>query len=353
MFNYKMVTRKNTGEVKTNLLGRKIDWGNLDDVKKYNKIRGKIYYEKNKEKESIRKKKYREENLESLKIREKKYREKNKEKESIRGRKYREDNKEKERIRHKEYNDNNPEIRKKYYERNKEKIKSNSEQHYKENKDEISIQSKQRYEKNREKNREIGKKYYQKNKDKIVVQNKKYRKINKDKIKIKRKKYYEKNKDEISIYNKQRHENNKKNICIICGNPASIKYCSDECQGIGMSGENSSRWNGGHKIYSVEWNNKFKKMIRDRDNNKCMRCGRAREEFNRALDVHHIDANPQNTTKENCITLCIPCHNLTKNKGEFFNEGFRNMLKRLYGYVYENENNVDKSKLKIVRKEVK
>ena len=256
-------------------------------------------------------------------MRHKKYEEENKEKIRIRRKKYREENIDKMRIREKKSRERNKDTRRKYEEENREKFKVRKKEYYKENKNEISDKSKEYYENNKE---------YIKNKSK---------------------KYYDVNSDEMNMKSQQRYENNKKAICIICGNPAHIKYCSDECQGIGMSGENSSRWNGGPKIYSIEWNNKFKKMIRDRDNNKCMRCGRAREEFNRALDVHHIDANPQNTTKENCITLCIPCHNLTKNKGEFFNEGFRNMLKRLYGYVYENENNVDKSKLKIVRKEVK
>ena len=272
----------------------KMDWNNTEDVKRYNKE----YQQSNREKI----KKYREKN----KDKSKKYREENKNKIKIWSKQYYKENKEKERMRHK-----------KYEEENKEKIRIRKKKYYEKHKDEIAIREK---------------KYRDKHKDKIRIREKKYRNKYKDKLK----KYRENNKDRMAIRDKIKYEKSKKAICIICGNSAHIKYCSDKCQGIGMCGENNCNWKGGisNDPYSKEWTERFKKSIRDRDNNKCMRCGRAREEFKRALDVHHIDGNPKNTTKENCITLCIQCHGLTKGKEEFFAEGFRNMLKRLYGYEY-------------------
>lgn len=139
-------------------------------------------------------------------------------------------------------------------------------------------------------------------------------------------------------------------ICETCGKIIKLrplviengrgKYCSLECAGIANSGENNSNWQGGKsfEIYPKGWK-QVKKEIRIRDNNRCMRCGRAREEFKRALSVHHIDADKSNINFNNLITLCDhvsgSCHGLTRGKEELFAEGFRSILKRLYGYEYE------------------
>ena len=202
---------------------------------------------------------------------------------------------------------NRKEYNKKYYGNNKDKAK----QYRENNKNKIKIK---------------GKEYYENNKDKIKIKGKQYRENNKNQIK----QYYENNKNQI----KKNYEKSKKNICIVCGKSAYDKFCSLKCMGINRTGENCYMWQGGKSFepYPITWTLRFKKSIRDRDNNRCMRCGRAREEFNRALDVHHINAIKENTYPENCISLCIRCHNLTKGKEEFFAEGFYSMLKRCYGY---------------------
>ncbi len=119
------------------------------------------------------------------------------------------------------------------------------------------------------------------------------------------------------------------------------KFCGKECFKKYNTGENSCLWRGGKSrgAYPQEWTNAFKKTIRDRDNNRCMRCGRAREEFKKALAVHHIDADKNNCNPTNLITLCEhvsgSCHGLTRGKEELFSKGFKNILTRLYGYKYE------------------
>ena len=253
-----MVKNNNDKKQKvTNILGRKMDWNDADDVREYNEVRNKRYREEHKN--GIRK-----------------YLEKNKVKIAIRNKKYKE-----------------------------------------------------------------------KHKERLKIIEKKYCENNKDRIKIRVKKYREENKEKVKIQNKKYNEKRKKKECIICGKPAPDKYCTTKCMGIGQSGENSIRWKGGQKDYPSSWTLIFKKSIRDRDNNKCMRCGRPREVFNRALCVHHIDADRMNTTLENCISLCDVCHRLTIGREEFFAEGFRNMLRRFYRSSYE------KTNLKIIEKEVK
>ena len=134
-------------------------------------------------------------------------------------------------------------------------------------------------------------------------------------------------------------EQNKKAKCIICGEPTLIKYCSDKCRGIGMEGERNLKWTGGPKKYDIKWNNRFKKMIRERDGNRCMICDMSGGEFTRALDVHHIDGDSQNTIKKNCISLCQRHHLIVEKNGDkkyiFWQPKFQRMLSKLYRYKYE------------------
>ena len=53
-------------------------------------------------------------------------------------------------------------------------------------------------------------------------------------------------------------------------------------------------------------------FVRQRDEFKCQECGKEqwqlRFKFNKKLDVHHIDYNPENNNYRNLITLCRSCH---------------------------------------------
>lgn len=64
--------------------------------------------------------------------------------------------------------------------------------------------------------------------------------------------------------------------------------------------------------YSMEFNDKLKTNIRDRDNHICQLCNisekKYREKYYRNLDIHHIDYDKQNNEKTNLITLCNSCN---------------------------------------------
>lgn len=69
-------------------------------------------------------------------------------------------------------------------------------------------------------------------------------------------------------------------------------------------GENNKHWRGGvDGKYNKEFR-KIRKQIIDRDKNKCRICG-ARVS---RMEVHHIDANKENNSLDNLITLCLSCH---------------------------------------------
>lgn len=52
---------------------------------------------------------------------------------------------------------------------------------------------------------------------------------------------------------------------------------------------------------------KIKKEIFERADNACQNCG---HEY--ALDIHHLDENPSNNSKNNLIVLCATCHRKIK-----------------------------------------
>lgn len=101
-------------------------------------------------------------------------------------------------------------------------------------------------------------------------------------------------------------------------------------------GEDSSNWQGGKSFepYDKEFNNKFKRAIRKRDNQICMSCGIHREKLKRALDVHHINYNKLMSIPQNCIALCNSCHIKTNFNRKHWTTFFQSLLLEKYNYNY-------------------
>ena len=68
--------------------------------------------------------------------------------------------------------------------------------------------------------------------------------------------------------------------------------------------ENCPNWRGGLSFepYSVNWTEKLRKTIRERDAYICKLCGKY------GNTVHHIDYNKKNCNPDNLITLCNNCN---------------------------------------------
>lgn len=122
--------------------------------------------------------------------------------------------------------------------------------------------------------------------------------------------------------------------CKVCGKNVSFPtreahsgtrvHCSDECYKKSrverFSGDKNPNWTGGvRESYPDTFNAKFKKRIRQRDNYTCAICG------SYGMDVHHIDSNKQNTTDNNCITLCFSCHPRMRHNRKFW-EAFLSVI---------------------------
>lgn len=114
------------------------------------------------------------------------------------------------------------------------------------------------------------------------------------------------------------------NVCEWCGEEYHVKkneqeksrFCCLECKRSWMSenrsGEGSIFWKGGSVGYRGESWNRWRKKIRERDENICQNCGE--ESTGKNLDVHHIvpvrefETPDKANFEENLCQLCDSCH---------------------------------------------
>tara|TARA_B100001964_G_scaffold114969_1_gene128213 strand:+ start:6147 stop:6764 length:618 start_codon:yes stop_codon:yes gene_type:complete len=95
--------------------------------------------------------------------------------------------------------------------------------------------------------------------------------------------------------------------------------------------ENNANWKGGKsfELYGVEFNNKLKEQIRNRDQYVCRLCSKKQEK--RKHHIHHIDYDKQNNDPINLITLCIKCHLKTN----FVRFGWEDILSSLNKFNHD------------------
>ena len=245
--------------------------------------------------------------------------------------------------------------RKEYRESNKDKIKEYSKEYYESNKDKIKEYYKEYNKKYYESNKDKIKEYRESNKDKIKEYNKEYSKeyyeSNKDKIKEYSKEYYESNKDKRKEYSKEYrkklalydvyvhkfNENVRKdkdgNLLVKCKycnkwftptNESVLRYlrfddgtnnlyCSEACKKSCPSYGVKKYERGFRRNTSREVQPELRKLVLERDNWTCQRCGKSKnDDIELVLHCHHIEPVKRNPVEsadiDNCITLCKECH---------------------------------------------
>ena len=101
-----------------------------------------------------------------------------------------------------------------------------------------------------------------------------------------------------------------------------VKTCSIQCGITLKSGANCYMWKGGASFlpYSSEFNRQLKHRIRLRDHYICQGCGVSEGNLKRkhVLDIHHINHDKMNCTKENLISLCTSCNAKANFKRDFW-----------------------------------
>lgn len=128
-------------------------------------------------------------------------------------------------------------------------------------------------------------------------------------------------------FNKGKHlKPYSKGYCAGCGKEIviynkNVKYCSFQCEQKHHKEEYIEKWLKG-EINGVSGEYNLSKTIRnyliEQSGYKCEKCGWGEvNEYtgNVPLQIHHIDGNCLNNSKENLQVLCPNCHALTENFG--------------------------------------
>lgn len=100
------------------------------------------------------------------------------------------------------------------------------------------------------------------------------------------------------------------------------KFCSFECYGAWVAGENHPFWLGGksEEAYPKEFNATFKQFIRERDGYTCLLCGEYGDH------CHHIDYDKDNLKPSNFVTLCLLCHAKTNFNRDYWPHHLRTLF---------------------------
>jgi 5-methylcytosine-specific restriction endonuclease McrA len=211
------------------------------------------------------------------------------------------------------------------------------------------------------------KSYYEANKEKIAEQHKAYREANKEKISEWFKCYYEANKEKMKSYNEANKEKIAERMksyreakalyktyensffgefkegedgvllvkCKYCNkwfSPTNSEvkayfhqgtslYCSDGCKKSCPTYRVQKYEKGFRQNTSREVQPELRKLVLERDNWTCQKCGANKDnDITVTLHCHHIDPvknNPiESADMDNCVTLCKACHKeVHKQKG--------------------------------------
>ena len=95
-----------------------------------------------------------------------------------------------------------------------------------------------------------------------------------------------------------------------------------------IEGKNNPMWQGGKSFepYPIEFNNRLKKQIRERDNHTCQECNYTEKQLGYKLHIHHIDYDKNNCNENNLISLCRSCHTKTNYKRNDWTEYYKQKL---------------------------
>jgi len=113
-------------------------------------------------------------------------------------------------------------------------------------------------------------------------------------------------------------------------------YINGEKVPICLIGEKNPSWLGGKSFepYGIEFNKKFKRLIRKRDNYICLKCLKHQEKENKSLCIHHIDYNKKLSIPQNCCALCHKCNIEVNKNRKHWTKFFQSLLAGKYVYEY-------------------
>ncbi len=97
---------------------------------------------------------------------------------------------------------------------------------------------------------------------------------------------------------------------------------------IDTGGNKHWNWQNGKSFepYAPSWKSQLKEKVRVRDNFICQVCSIPELEFNKKLDIHHIDYNKKHCRENNLVSLCNSCHTKTNKNRLYWTNYFNQKL---------------------------
>ena len=94
----------------------------------------------------------------------------------------------------------------------------------------------------------------------------------------------------------------------ISKSPEFCKQLSERVTGSGNPWYIDGRCSGENYEYSLDFNERLKELIRDRDGRICQLCYKTEEQNGKQLDIHHVSYDKENCDPRNLLSLCHSCH---------------------------------------------
>jgi hypothetical protein len=93
-------------------------------------------------------------------------------------------------------------------------------------------------------------------------------------------------------------------------------------------GSGNPNWNGGTSFfpYPFVFNNDLKEYIRNKFGRICVGCEKIETDFDKRLDIHHIDYNKQNCSESNLVPVCRTCNGKANSNRSYWKEYYSNFV---------------------------
>lgn len=121
----------------------------------------------------------------------------------------------------------------------------------------------------------------------------------------------------------KRIKKHKDTFCLFCGEKlvyrsGQNKFCSAEHQNEYYYKIHTESWLSSELVISNFVPSYVRRYLFEKFNNSCMKCGWGvcnQTTGKIPLEIHHIDGNSKNNSKDNLELLCPNCHSLTNTYG--------------------------------------
>lgn len=171
------------------------------------------------------------------------------------------------------------------------------------NREHVRAYRREYYKRTYERRLKLKKLNYEKNKERINARVRRDRSENPEKYRAYDRKRYYKDREKYLAKNRRNYERHRE------------RYLAKKREYVANHKEEMRQWRKQNLDHLIEYNRNKRSPCAPYQfarEESCVVCGitnkESQERWNRRLDIHHVDGNLLNNTKDNLITVCRSCH---------------------------------------------